>query len=135
MEVLIDMMRDGLDNDLREHGYVAYSVKRLCEEQGMKLRSDFSLMKHAQNHNMVVVTVDIDYVLGCEENNMDCVKIGQADPLEYLLAELKKIQSKRDSEDKVLIPKNKLHEGFEKCYERAANLLIDSRNLHDNKRF
>src|SRR2546426_501820 len=132
MEVLIDMMRDGLDDDLRKSGYVVHSVKKLCEEQGMKLRSDFSLMKYAQKHNMVVITEDIDNVLGCEENNMDCVKFGQADSLVYLLAELEKIQAKRDSEDKVLIPKEKLHEGFEKCYEHAANLLMDGRNLHDN---
>lgn len=129
------MMRDGLDDDLRKHGYVAHSVKKLCEEQEMKLRSDFSLMKYAQKHNMVVVTEDIDNVLGCEENNMDCVKFGQGDTLNYLLAELEKIKIKRDSESTVLIPKEKLHEGFEKCFEHVANLLSDSRKMHDDKRF
>ena len=41
MKVLIDAMRDGIEEELREHGYEAYSIKKLCEEEKMKLRRDF----------------------------------------------------------------------------------------------
>ena len=37
MKVLIDAMRDGIDKELIHHGYEAYSVKRLCEEEKMNL--------------------------------------------------------------------------------------------------
>ena len=95
MKVLIDGMRDGIEEELRKRGYDAYSVKKLCEDDGMKLRSDFSLMKYAEKHHMIVVTEDLDNVLGCEENNMDCVEFGQDKKLYYLLAELEKIKSNK----------------------------------------
>ncbi|SMH71334.1 hypothetical protein [Candidatus Nitrosotalea okcheonensis] len=97
-KVLIDIMRDGLDDTLRKHDYDAHSVKKLCEEQSLNLRSDFSLMKYAEKHNMIIVTEDKDNVLGCRENNMDCVEFGQSDTLEYLLEELEKIMRKRNDD-------------------------------------
>jgi len=95
MKVLIDAMRDGLEDELKEHGYEAYSVKKLCEEQNMKLKSDYSIMKYAEKHNMILVTEDIDNVLGCEENDIDYVEFGQAHTVDYLITELEKIKLNR----------------------------------------
>ncbi len=89
------MMRDGLDNDLQKHGYDAYSVKKLCEDDGMKLQSDYSVMKHAEKYKVVLVTEDIDNIEGCIENGMDYVDFRQYHTLDYLLTELEKIKSKK----------------------------------------
>jgi len=94
MKVLIDAMRDGIEDELRERGYEAYSTKKLCEEEKMKLHSDFSIMKHAEKHHMVLVTEDVDNIEGCIENNMDYVEFHQYNKLDYLLVELEKIKSR-----------------------------------------
>ena len=55
MKVLIDAMRDGVEDELKNHGYDAYSIKKLCDK-GENLKSDYSVIKYAQKHNMVLVT-------------------------------------------------------------------------------
>lgn len=95
MKVLMDAMRDGLEDDLKRHGYEAYSVKKLCEEQNMKLKSDYSIIKYAEKNNMVLVTEDIDNIEGCKENDINCIEFGQNHSLDYLIGELEKIKSKR----------------------------------------
>ncbi|MGH2575170.1 MAG: DUF5615 family PIN-like protein [Ignavibacteria bacterium] len=92
-------MRDGLEDKLKKYGYEAYSVKKLCEEQNMKLNSDYSIIKHAEKNNMILVTEDIDNVKGCKENDIDCVEFGQTHTVEYLLSELEKIKLNRKNHD------------------------------------
>jgi len=96
MKVLIDSMVDGIEEELGKHDYEAYSVKKLCEE-GMRLQSDFSIMKYAEANNMVLVTEDIDNIDGCKENGMDYVEFGRKKTVDYLLSELEKIKFKRDN--------------------------------------
>ena len=93
-------MRDGVDNELKNHGYDAYSIKKLCEK-GENLDSDYSVIKYAQKNNMVLVTEDVDNIKGCKENNIDCVEFGQTQTLDYLLLELQKIKSSRTKKAKL----------------------------------
>lgn len=99
MKVLIDAMRDGIEDELKKRGYEAYSVKKLCEDKKMKLFSDYSIIKYAEKHNMVLVTEDIDNVEGCRENKIDCVQFSQDQTLDNLVEELEKI--KLDRKNKV----------------------------------
>jgi predicted nuclease of predicted toxin-antitoxin system len=88
MKVLIDEMRDGLDRELRASGYEAYSVRKLAEKEGLKLKSDYSILKYAEKNEMVLVTEDIDNIEGCMENDIPCVMFGQKDDFNSLLEKL-----------------------------------------------
>lgn len=96
----MDMMRDGIDDELKTHGYDAYSIKKLCED-GENLRSDYSVIKYAQKHNMVLVTEDVDNIQGCKENNIDCIEFGQNKTLDYLLVELQKLKTSKTKKVKL----------------------------------
>ncbi len=94
IKVLIDAMRDGIDEELNKLDYEAYSVKKLVDK-GEKLRSDYSILKRAEQNNMILVTEDIDNIIGCIENDIDCVEFGQNHTVEYLINELEKIKLRR----------------------------------------
>ena len=72
MKVLVDEMYDGIDAKLKEFGYEAYSVKKLITE-GKKLTSDYSVIKYAEDNEMVLVTEDTEVGKACKENNIPCV--------------------------------------------------------------
>lgn len=87
MKVLIDEMRDGLDRELKARGYDAQSVKKLVEK-GLKLKTDYSILKYAEKHGMVLITEDTDNIEGCKENDIPYVVLGQKDNLQTLLDKL-----------------------------------------------
>ena len=91
MKVLIDEMRDGLDRELKARGYEAYSVKKLVE-RGLKLRSDYSILKYAEDQGMVLITEDIDNIEGCKENNIPFVMFGQKASIHTLLEKLESLK-------------------------------------------
>lgn len=87
MKILIDEMRDGLDRELKANGYDAHSVRKLVEK-GMKLKSDYSILKYAEKHGMILITEDADNIEGCKENDISCVMFGQKDDIRTLLEKL-----------------------------------------------
>ena len=72
VKVLVDEMYDGYDERLRDFGYDAFSVKKLILG-GMKLSSDYSVIRYAEQNGMVVVTEDVEMGKACRENGIRCV--------------------------------------------------------------
>lgn len=87
MKVLLDEMYDGMDARLREFGYDAFSVKKLKLE-GKKLSSDYSVIRYAEENNMVVVTEDVEVGKACKENGIPCVLLDSEMILRVMLEEL-----------------------------------------------
>lgn len=87
MKVLLDEMYDGMDARLREFGYDAFSVKKLKLE-GKKLSSDYSVIRYAEENNMVVVTEDVEVGKACKENGIPCVLLDSEMILRIMLEEL-----------------------------------------------
>ena len=59
LKILVDEMDDGMDERLREIGYDAYSVKKLRSD-GVKLRTDYSVINYARENNMIIITRDAE---------------------------------------------------------------------------
>ncbi len=93
MKVLVDGMYDGIDIKLKEFGYEAYSVKKLVAE-GKKLQSDYSIIKYAEEHDMVVVTEDTEVGNGCKENEIPYVLIDHDKVLKLILEELNALKNR-----------------------------------------
>ena len=93
MKILVDAMYDGFDIKLKELGYEAYSVKKLITE-GMKLQSDYSIIKHAEKNEMVVITGDTEVGNGCKENGIPFVLVDNNKILKLILEELDVLKSK-----------------------------------------
>ncbi len=87
MKVLVDEMYDGIDTKLKEFGYEAYSVKKLITE-GKKLASDYSVIKYAEDNEMVLVTEDTEVGKACKENNIPCVLLDSDTIFKIILEEL-----------------------------------------------
>jgi hypothetical protein len=90
VKILVDEMLDGTDEMLRNLGHEAFSVKKL-KEKGEKLQSDYSILKYAETHNMILLTEDDENIDACKENGIRFVEHGQNDTFENLMSELKKI--------------------------------------------
>lgn len=93
MKVLVDEMYDGMDLKLKEFGYDAFSVKKLLLE-GKKLSSDYSVIKYAEENNMVVVTEDVEIGKACKENHIPCVILDNEALFRVILEELGNISSR-----------------------------------------
>ena len=87
MKVLVDEMYDGMDVKLKEFGYDAFSVKKLLLE-GKKLSSDYSVIRYAEENNMVVVTEDVEIGKACKENCIQCVLLDSETLFRIILEEL-----------------------------------------------
>lgn len=72
MKVLVDEMYDGLDLELIKLGYDARSVKKLKREEE-KLGHDFNVISYAKEHEMVLVTRDVENGQACKANGFPCV--------------------------------------------------------------
>ena len=72
LKILVDEMDDGMDEKLRDMGYDAYSVKKLRAE-GLNLHTDYSVINHAKEHGMILITRDTESGEACNENNIPCV--------------------------------------------------------------
>ncbi len=87
-ELLVDEMYDGLDEELKNHGYEAYSVKKLKAE-GKKMETDFSVLSHAKENGLTLITQDGENIKGCKENNLPLIAIDIDDVLKIVLEKLK----------------------------------------------
>lgn len=90
MKVLVDEHSDGLDERLCEKGFEAQSVKKLISK-GMALKSDFSVLKYAESHKMVLVTKDKENISGCQENGIRCVALDDDVLFKYVVSELERL--------------------------------------------
>ncbi|TLY08975.1 MAG: hypothetical protein E6K83_00915 [Thaumarchaeota archaeon] len=93
MKVLVDEMYDGIDIKLKEFGYEAYSVKKLIVE-GKKLTSDYSVIKYAEENEMVMVTEDTEVGKACKENNIPCVLLDNETIFKIILEELSQYKNR-----------------------------------------
>ncbi|OLB90142.1 MAG: hypothetical protein AUH25_05455 [Thaumarchaeota archaeon 13_1_40CM_38_12] len=93
MKVLVDEMYDGIDTKLKEFGYEAYSVKKLIVE-GKKLTSDYSVIKYAEENEMVMVTEDTEVGKACKENNIPCVLLDNETIFKIILEELSQYKNR-----------------------------------------
>jgi len=89
MIILVDEMHEGLVKDLRNAGYEVESVKEL-NNKGVKMKSDFSVLTHAKNNNMILISADIENQEGCKENDIKYVPINNEIILNVVLEGLKK---------------------------------------------
>ena len=87
--VLFDEMYDGKDEELNELGIEAYSVKKLIRK-GRRLRTDYSVIKYAEQHRMILVTEEGDNFKGCRENNIPCLLLDQNPDIKLIVKKLKK---------------------------------------------
>lgn len=86
-------MYDGIDAKLKEFGYEAYSVKKLITE-GKKLTSDYSVIRYAEENEMVLVTEDTEVGKACKENNIRCVLLDNETIFKIILEELENIKNR-----------------------------------------
>ena len=88
MKILVDEMDDGWDEKLRTLGYEAYSVKKLIME-GKKLHTDYSVITYAKENSMILITRDTESGQACEENNIPCILLDNAEIFKIITEKLK----------------------------------------------
>lgn len=82
-------MDDGWDEKLRTLGYEAYSVKKLIME-GKKLHTDYSVITYAKENGMILITRDTESGQACEENNIPCILLDNAEIFKIIAEKLKR---------------------------------------------
>ena len=87
-KILVDEMDDGMDERLNGLGYEAYSVKKLLN-QGLKLRTDYSIINYARENDMILVTRDTESGQACAENNLPCVLLDNDEIFKIVVEKLK----------------------------------------------
>ncbi|MBI1662761.1 MAG: DUF5615 family PIN-like protein [Nitrosopumilus sp.] len=90
MKILVDENLDGMDDRLKEHGYDAYSVRKL-NMAGEKLGSDFSIIKYAQENNLIIVTKDKEFRKASEENDFPLILLDDEEILKVIIQKLKNL--------------------------------------------
>ena len=90
LKILVDEMDDGMDEKLKQHGYDAYSVKKLRTE-GKKLRTDYSVINYARENNMLLITRDTESGQACEENNLPYILLDNEEIFNIVLGKLNNI--------------------------------------------
>ena len=88
VKILVDEMDDGMDEKLKDMGYVAYSVKKLRVE-GFKLHADYSVINYAKENNMILITRDTESGEACNENNIPCILLDSNEIFKLVLEKLK----------------------------------------------
>lgn len=99
---LVDEMYDGKDEELKNLNYEAYSVKKLRDE-GVKLSSDYSIIKFAQQEDMVLITEDNENKIGCDENKILCIKFGQNPSVTEIDSKLKELEKTFSKKQKTVM--------------------------------
>jgi predicted nuclease of predicted toxin-antitoxin system len=89
MKILVDENLDGMDERLKEHGYDAYSVRKL-QLAGKKLGSDYSIINYARENNMIIVTKDTEFRKASEENDFPLILLDDEEILKVIVEKLKK---------------------------------------------
>lgn len=90
--LLFDEMYDGKEIELESLGYEAYSVKKLRKKRA--LRYDYSIIKFAEEEDMILITEDTENKGGCDENNIPCIQFGQNPSCSEILDQVKKFEPK-----------------------------------------
>ena len=90
IKILIDEMDDGWDDNLRKMGYDAYSVKKLRSD-GLKLRTDYSVINYAKENDMILVTRDTESGQACEENGLPFILLDNEEIFKIVVDKLKNI--------------------------------------------
>ncbi|RDJ31110.1 MAG: hypothetical protein DWQ18_04015 [Crenarchaeota archaeon] len=90
VKILIDEMDDGWDEKLKQLGYDAYSVKKLRAE-GMKLRTDYSVINYAKENNMLLITRDTESGQACEENDLPYILLDNEEIFRIVVEKLTKL--------------------------------------------
>ena len=88
LKILVDEMDDGMDERLREIGYDAYSVKKLRAD-GVKLRTDYSVINYARENNMILITRDTESGQACEENKLHYILLDNEEIFKIVVKKLK----------------------------------------------
>ena len=88
LKILVDEMDDGMDERLREIGYDAYSVKKLRSD-GVKLRTDYSVINYARENNMILITRDAVSGQACEENKLPYILLDTEEIFKIVVKKLK----------------------------------------------
>jgi len=87
-KILIDEMDDGMDDKLNSLGYEAFSVKKLITE-GMKLRTDYSIINYIKENDMILVTRDTESGQACKENDLPCILLDNDEIFKIVVEKLK----------------------------------------------
>lgn len=90
LKILVDEMDDGWDEKLKQLGYEAFSVKKL-RAQGLKMRTDFSVITYAKENNLVLITRDTESGQACEENGIPFVLLDNEEIFKLAAEKLKKL--------------------------------------------
>ncbi len=90
LKILVDEMDDGWDEKLKQLGYEAFSVKKL-RAQGLKMRTDFSVITYAKENNLVLITRDTESGQACEENGIPFVLLDNEEIFKLVAEKLKKL--------------------------------------------
>jgi predicted nuclease of predicted toxin-antitoxin system len=88
LKILVDEMDGGMDERLMSMGYDAYSVKKLRAE-GLKLHTDYSVINHAKENNMILITRDKENGIACNENGIPCVLLDSNEIFKIVTEKLK----------------------------------------------
>ncbi len=90
LKILVDEMDDGWDEKLKQLGYEAFSVKKL-RAQGLKMRTDFSVITYAKENNLVLITRDTESGQACEENGIPFVLLDNEEIFKLVAEKLTKL--------------------------------------------
>ncbi len=90
LKILVDEMDDGWDEKLKKLGYEAFSVKKL-RAQGLKMRTDFSVITYAKENNLVLITRDTESGQACEENGIPFILLDNEEIFKLVAEKLKKL--------------------------------------------
>ena len=88
-KILVDEMKDGMDEKLIQLGLEAYSVRKLRNEGKLK-GPDFNVITYAQENEMILVTQDGGVIKTCEVNNFPYIPIDEEGILKMVLDKLSK---------------------------------------------
>ena len=92
MKVLIDEMDDGMDDKLTSLGYEAYSVRKLNVNEHKGLKTDYKVIIHAWENDMVIITKDSECGQACIENGIKCVLIDSEEILKLAVKKLEEMK-------------------------------------------
>lgn len=90
--VLVDEHSDGWDERLMLMGFEAQSVRKLNDD-GRNLKTDYSVLSYAKEHNMVLLTRDKENIKACTENNIPCIPLDDDALFALAVRELEKINA------------------------------------------
>ncbi len=91
VKILVDEHSDGWDEKLQELGFEAQSVRKL-NDSGKDLRTDFSVIRYAQEHGMILITKDKENVKACRENGIACISLDDEAVFKLAVAELERMR-------------------------------------------